>query len=830
MKRLRGNIIALSVFTAALGSIVYGLLANLIPSDWTTQFWYRSIVVLLVLVVSYAIYHVARRLANLQKPEDKNREDLLATVRGKWITSYLENYGHTFYSEKLIPVNLRKQAVGQFTTHIERPNENAAEPFLPDATTPLSPITQIYDAAQHRLLIFGELGSGKTTQLLKLLMELLARAEDPVGKHPIPVVFNLSSWAVKRQPLTEWLVEELNTSYAIPAEIGKNWVELNQIIPLLDGLDEVARAYLPECIQTINDCLGHLSHCVVCCRASVYLEQDQRVHIRTAAFVEPLTLLQIDDYLSDPDEHLDALREAIHADSKLQGLAKVPMNLRILALAYHEKSTSELLEILTSPTIPSEQKLCEAFVQRMLQDRSIVERYGSEQVKVGLGWLAQKLEENKLKEFYIERMQPGWLAEERSQQLYRRVAVELLPRLLIGLVSGLYIGLLLGSIEIGLLGGVTFGLLSIVEEVKRVHGSIWSWESWQRSIVRGLVFGLFFGLLLGLRSGLGTGLVFGIEQGVLFGPFIGLIRRNEIDSELISDSKRLKTNWRLRVGRGLISISRGIVIGLIVTTVTRTFVDPLNGLFCGLFFGLLSILIRRVEVEIRPAEIVKWSWISLRWSLVRGLLEGIFFGLLYGLLVGLYFIMVVGLSNEGLLAATVFALFFILHYGGPFVLMLGLSRGLINGLSSDMLDSRSIAKPNQGIRRSAYNSVVLGSVYGLFIAVILAASLQLILPLTVLTQSRVIIYALLGGLVGGIITGFFGGGSECIKHIILRLLLWRHKHIPWNYTDFLEYVYQKRFLRKAGGGYIFWYPPLRDYFASLNTTPTPEIRARRSGR
>jgi predicted NACHT family NTPase len=50
------------------------------------------------------------------------------------------------------------------------------------------------------LLILGEPGSGKTMLLLGLAREMINRAEQSL-EHPIPVVFNLSSWSVKRPPL-----------------------------------------------------------------------------------------------------------------------------------------------------------------------------------------------------------------------------------------------------------------------------------------------------------------------------------------------------------------------------------------------------------------------------------------------------------------------------------------------------------------------------------------------------------------------------------------------------------------------------------------------------
>ena len=56
----------------------------------------------------------------------------------------------------------------------------------------------------------------------------------------MPVVFHLSSWAVRRRPLADWLVDELAERYYIPRKLAQAWIDAEQVLPLLDGLDEVA--------------------------------------------------------------------------------------------------------------------------------------------------------------------------------------------------------------------------------------------------------------------------------------------------------------------------------------------------------------------------------------------------------------------------------------------------------------------------------------------------------------------------------------------------------------------------------------------------------------
>src|SRR6266567_3347087 len=135
--------------------------------------------------------------------------------------------------------------------------------------------TQVYDDAEGELLILGAPGSGKTTLLLELARDLLARAQAN-EQYPMPVVFNLSSWAMKQQPLVDWLVEELNTKYQVPRKLAQALLPADQILPLLDGLDEVAPTARTACIEAINTYRQEhaLFPLVVCSRQADYLAQS----------------------------------------------------------------------------------------------------------------------------------------------------------------------------------------------------------------------------------------------------------------------------------------------------------------------------------------------------------------------------------------------------------------------------------------------------------------------------------------------------------------------------------------------------------------------------
>jgi predicted NACHT family NTPase len=95
-------------------------------------------------------------------------------------------------------------------------------------------------------VILGAPGSGKTTQALLLMRHLLDVARrDPSA--PVPEVFQLASWARGRQPLLEWLTDQLQRRHGYRPSLGRSQLVHRHIIPVLDGLDEVASEHQPAC-------------------------------------------------------------------------------------------------------------------------------------------------------------------------------------------------------------------------------------------------------------------------------------------------------------------------------------------------------------------------------------------------------------------------------------------------------------------------------------------------------------------------------------------------------------------------------------------------------
>jgi len=211
------------------------------------------------------------------------------------------------------------------------------------------------------------------------------------------------------------------------------------------------------------------------------------------------------------------------------------------------------------------------------------------------------------------------------------------------------------------------------------------------------------------------------------------------------------------------------------------------------------------ESEIRPVEVLNWSWNKGRGKLISRLGSGLIIGL------------IVWLVNFQRLRTFGYEVSLIYLLGGlVFGLSIGLVGVLIDGLVVAKMETRTA--PNQGILQSAKNALVVG-LSGILVVVLIV----------------VLIVGLIGGQIGGpdfgLIVGLsFGlglglsvwldfGGRAVIQHFALRFVLHRENLLPWKLVPFLDYATERIFLRKVGGGYVFVHRMLMEYFASLEPGP-----------
>jgi hypothetical protein len=463
---------------------------------------------------------------NLTQQEYRQRQVLLNKVKDAWVKGVLEKSLHARVSIEL-GLQERPDLVQQPFSDVA---EFAAAPgqALPEGT----PATRVFDrlGSGRTLLIVGEPGSGKTIALLKLAEDAIDRTE-PDLRQQIPVVFNLSSWARKPQSIEQWLIQELLEKYQVSRALGKTWVESEALMLLLDGLDEVKAEQRNACVQALNQFMQThgTTEIVICCRIGDYQMLQDRLTLRSAICLQPLTAKQIDRYFEQAGDRLSALKAVLPQDAELQELAKSPLMLSVMSLAYQDFTPEQLT--VGGKIEDYRQRLFATYIDRMFQRRGTTQQYSREDSQRWLIWLAQRMKFAAQTEFLIEGIQPSWLISKKQLILYyvkpsltNKIIIKILLKKIIT-VDALYISKanVVKYFRFGLINSITASIVySMLPESY--------WDKSYKSVLNSIVFylrnytihlddfstrlltGIVFGLILSLQSGLVMLLINGISS------------------------------------------------------------------------------------------------------------------------------------------------------------------------------------------------------------------------------------------------------------------------------------------------------------------------------
>ncbi|HEY9674343.1 MAG TPA: TIR domain-containing protein [Waterburya sp.] len=687
------------------------------------------------------------RLHRMTPQQSRNRQALLNKVNSYWVQGVLEN---SLQNRALIALGMeeRLDTVAQpWNMTLEKLDQ--PEKTIPQGTRIMAIFDQLGEG--RTLLILGEPGAGKTTSLLELTRDLINRAEQGID-HRIPVVFNLSSWASEKQTIAEWLVKELNTKYQIPKQVGQDWVKEQELLLLLDGLDEVKAERRDACIAALN-AFQQEQGCemVVTSRIKDYEVLSNRLNFQSAIYVRSLTLDQVRQYLDSAGSNLTGLRTLLERDAALIELAKSPLMLNIMTLAYQGVAVEDLPK--TEVVEERRQQLFDDYIERIFKRRGADKQYSKTQAMRWLTWLAQKMSQQSKTVFLIEHLQPEWLDKRLHKSIYA---------LILGLIFGSIVGLILEP-AIGLIVNPIGELLKTKE--------------------------ITFGLIDGLSGGLLCGLLWGLML--------------------------------VPLGRQLIKPIGGLIFALMNGLAWLMFWVVKFGWDAGLILGLIGsltgvLLWTLMRNPINPAETLKWSWSNAKNKLISGLLWGLVFGMILGLILGLIDGLILNIgefSDENLklyglyrkpislarkpIVILILGLINAVGLGLIFEGVGGLIGGLIGGLTGTIIETKTV--PNQGIRQSARNAMVLALMGAVGLGV----------------AAGFLSFPILTGVMLGLLFGLFRAGEACLKHLTLRLVLYFSGSIPWNYARFLTYATDRIFLQKVGGGYIFIHRMLLEHFAAL---------------
>ncbi len=770
-------------------------------------------------------------------------------------------------------------AVQNATNRLVRLSQQGAQ-ILPPGTS----ILEVYEASEGELLILGEPGAGKSTLLLHLAQMLVQLAEQE-ETHPLPVILRLSSWAEKKPALEDWMSEQLALTYDVSQNLSTQWVRSEQILPLLDGLDEMDAASRSACIAAIN--AYHREHLlvplVICSRRTEYenAASQQKLALQHAVLIQPLTLEQVYTALDQIGQPLDALRQTLETNLALQELTTTPLKLSILTLTYLKNPVPTLSHDIST----LQEQIWTDYVAHMVGQKGDFKCYSLQQTCSWLNWLARNLQKHYQTVFYLERVQSDWLPDSLQQRAFWLTMR--LPILLLGILASCIIGMFLQTvvdlttgIQAAIIGCVLASCFSQATGIG-IEGSIPTTDQRRprgRNLRRALIstgIGLAIVGSFGFELGPEYGAIDWVRDGLIYGSIIGFIcwlllvlfpllssRRSSPDAQGVAAYLR-RLLFTLHIQRALLgAIALGLGYGLSTGLSYGAIYGPSTGLNFLLSYGCLifpiSLIVEKNRGEVGLTERLRWSrsrfFHSLRSlehcvasaALAIGLL--LIVGLSYGITTGLGlplsnnlgFRLSYGLSEgltsgpgSGLNTGLTDGLMMGLIVGMGIGLGYWLGLGLFQSIAQEQIEDQDRQSLNQGVQRSAVNSTIIGLLSAGTIGILgfLGNWLSYLLNEGLskgLNEGldKGLGYALssvwLFAISGGLLGWAISGGWAVLRHFALRRLLHRRHVFPWHAQGFLDNATACILLQRVGGGYSFIHRLLLEYFANLDDGNAPE--------
>jgi hypothetical protein len=603
----------------------------------------------------------------------------------------------------------------------------------------------------------------------------------------------LSSWKNLEPSFFEWLVGELKGKYGIPQNLAQRWLKKNQLLPLLDGLDEVAPQYQQACAVALNTWLiGELDQrpcgIVICCRQEEFEQVvRQPLILQGAIYLQPLTVVQIEDYFAQVG--LQDVWQTVQQDEALQELLTTPLFLSMFGWVqkqgefslsdWRSRTTSDLkIEYLLDTYWKA------AMSRKLIIDLNEWQRgirsktYGKKPlpqcraVRRALVFVAKTLEEESQTELLIEGMQPYHLRDKLRQWQY-------------------WLFLFLGN----LLASGTIATLVLFQWSQLPYPPV-SWSSFLKSIV---LLGLPGGFILSTESKADG-------ARLIMYPFV------QVYCSLLR--KKLPTEFRK-----YIPILHDINLYLRFRLKVPSFKDLKNEVFkpsvaiaCWMsdyfWMPLVPLIMGIHELSGELASALGWK------RLGRNLKESfdliiqnfrafanevdesrypnhIFLGI-----ITFQYVQMIKLRGGWLLnlAFDILALF-----PKVIIFIISIILNLVSVLVTEEIEKEKFLSPNYGFKEALRTAFLI--------------SILFCLSYFMAFQMPAMYY---GGI--SFVLGFLACYSylPLIKHLSLRLVLWQSGTIPWNYACFLNYCTERLLLQRIGGRYRFMHKLLQDHFAKMD--------------
>ncbi|MFI9643763.1 NACHT domain-containing protein [Micromonospora sp. NPDC051925] len=690
-----------------------------------------------------------------------------------------------------------------------------------------------------RAVVLGAPGTGKTVFAALLVLALCERRHHG-HREPVPVLLSLSSWDPKVS-LRDWVIDELSRQhpalrdseyYGVGAVEGL--VRNRMVMPILDGLDELAEGRRAASVEAINDAFGTDHPVLVTCRSEEYLAALERGgQVLTGAYVieaEPLGLDDLLDYLrrSVPRQReprwagvFDQLART--PDGPLTVAVRTPLMAWLLRTVYRDgaRDPALLLDQERFPTSSAiESHLLDGLIPTVvararavgIRELGLTRLPEVERTVQFLGFLAGHLETLGIRDiaWWNLRLAVPALTQKWSRASLAGVLSWLVASLVLAVPMVAWLGVdgLGISMVIGLTFGVTVAVTVLLAPARASKPSDFhapfDWAVTGRIVKRTVLAGAtnfvitaaaFFALLtwygeadaaiLALGGGFMVANLSAIPYG--FSASAGLLTPPGKLGHLTVHIRGRKRLLLDNLGAGLANgLRQGATAG---TAIGLAFFVPaalLIGIWEGLGAGMGTTADERATFVLSPGIMI-----------IAGLVVGTAWGFVWGVLVG---------SGIGL--------------------VLGFNAWAASPMSADQA-----ARPLSTLRANRWLYIFLVTLLSVAFAFVFAFVFALVAGLISLMShdslgAEVVGLAALGAVLGCLMGAFSG---EWPYYLVARTWLALCRKLPWRLQTFLDDAHRLGLLRQVGAVHQFRHATFQQHLATLHGAGGPGRGRRQRG-
>jgi Cdc6-like AAA superfamily ATPase len=633
---------------------------------------------------------------------------------------------------------------------------------------------------KNNVIILGDGGTGKTT----LIHDFISRTDSNSVEKDVPVFLSLSKWSGGN--FEEWIAFEIGEHYGIKSRIAEKLIKEGEILPCLDGLDEVPYLQRPALVYQIQE-YAKSSSVIFSCRQIEFQSLPNEFKMEFA--ICELLPLALDTMKTCLGEFFNDV-----ATQKLvnQEFIKTPLLLNVVATISSELSEEEKMRIIKEEnkanlSVIIWSKFDQVMFNKKLNGQSSDCIYNldlnkQKKLRFWMVWLAKNANE-RTSEFFIEQLQPSWINDSNGQILYLLIS-RILTAILLSLSVGLFLSSPLDFIRIGIVLGASMAPLSFITfKIKKNKGNLNEEVLYYQKEFNQNIFSRIKSLDRALNI-----LVFALVLGIVTILYLGFsVPRKPEDLVL----------------NGLFAKTESYV-GIFIT------------LFYATIFGLRNQW-QNIHKDVRPVERITADW---KQFIIKGFVGG--FGLAFFLLIcALVIDFFHPSSSFGIWLSDKNNSFYGLY--GPFLgFIAGFCFGfpifsVIGWLNENKLSyddekkkEKRLFYSNHGVKQSLKNSFYVGILSFLFFGAIFSLYIWLYTG-----SEQEVVRGLKEGLGASIVASLWFGGMDYIQHWSLRLTVYLKGYAPFDWRRYLKFGKSLTFIRQSGASYSFYHRTLKDYYKEI---------------